>query len=317
LAQMLWYQDELVYAPGISLMSALYRTAQHRGINVLLDGHGGDEVAGCGAAYYRELTLKGRWLALSREIRASAQLHQQSFWALFWPYLRYGSWLGRAAGHVRRVGRHLWREEHPHPPPGKDNSPLWERWLHPAFVERVGLHERFRAFLDRRPERADSERESHYRLLTGRAQVRSLEILNKASAAHALELRIPFWDKRLVEFCLALPSEHKLHEGWDRITLRWAMHNQLPPQVQWRRDKTNFVPNLVHLLRTQDRERLEQLLVGQRNQLADYFDWEGVEAAYRQFLSQDPPAPSALQIVLQAAILALWLQSLQNPIQVG
>ncbi|MBX2997318.1 MAG: hypothetical protein KF893_02315 [Caldilineaceae bacterium] len=317
LAQMLWHQDELVYAPGISLMVALYRAAQRKGIRVLLDGHGGDEVAGCGAGYYRELAHKGRWLTLMREIRASARLHQQSFGALFWPYLRDATWTGRTAGRIRRIGRHLWRGGDSLPSPDKDNSPVWERWLHPAFVKRVGLHERYRAFRHRRPERVGSEREGHYRLLTGRAQVRSLEILNKASAAHSVELRIPFWDKRLVEFCLALPSEHKLHDGWDRITLRRAMHNQLPPQVQWRRSKTNFAPNLVHLLRTQDRERLEHLLVGQRNRFADFIDWEGVEAAYRQFLRQDPPPPSALQIVLQAANLILWLQGWQDPLEAG
>jgi hypothetical protein len=41
-----------------------------------------------------------------------------------------------------------------------------------------------------------------------------------------------------------------------------------------------------------------------------------VDTAYQQFLSQDQPEPSVLQIVLQAAIFTLWLQSWQNPPQV-
>lgn len=307
LERMLWHQDELVYAPGISLMSTLHRTAQRQGIGVLLDGHGGDEVTGCGAVYYRELAHKGRWLTLAREIQAGAHLHQQSFWPLFWPYVRYG--IGRIARRFRRV--------EPHPGRGTqanqlsvrspDNRPIWERWLHPDFIERVRLRERYQAFQLSRPERVGDERGSHYRLLTGRAQVRALEILNKASAAQAVELRFPFWDRRLVEFCLALPSAHKLYLGWDRITLRRAMHNRLPPQVQWRRDKTNFAPNLVHQLRTQDREQLEQLLIGQRNRTADYLNQGAVETAYRQFLNQEQPAPSVWQIVLQAAIFTTWL----------
>jgi asparagine synthase (glutamine-hydrolysing) len=315
LERMLWHQDELVYAPGISLMSTLHRAAQCQGINVLLDGHGGDEVTGCGAVYHRELARKGRWLTLVREIQASAHLHQEPFWALFWPYVRYGiRWPRRATRRFRRIGRHLRPGAQANQPSAHspDNPPIWERWLHPDFVQRVGLRERYHAFQLRRPERAGDERESHYRLLTGRSQVRALEILNKASAAQAVELRFPFWDKRLVEFCLALPSAHKLYRGWDRITLRRAMHNRLPPQVQWRHDKTNFAPNLVYLLRTQDRELLEQLLVGQQNEASGYLNREAVEAAYRQFVSQEQPAPSVLQIVLQASILTIWLQGGQH-----
>jgi asparagine synthase (glutamine-hydrolysing) len=308
LERMLCRQDELIYAPGMALMSMLYRAAQHQGINVLLDGHGGDEVTGCGAVYYRELARTGQWITLTQEIYASARRYQEPFWPLFWPYLQYGArWRGRAAALLRRVGTF-----NQAPGQRKDHPSLWERWLHPEFVERVRLRERYQAFQQRRPERARSERESHYRLLTGRAQVRALEILNKASAANGVELRFPFWDKRLVEFCLALPSAHKVYRGWDRITLRRAMQNRLPAQVQWRKDKTDFAPNLVHLLRSQDRARLDHLLLGSQSGVDDYLNRAAVEAAYRQFLDQDQPASSVLQIVLQAASFILWLQGAQH-----
>ena len=53
-----------------------------------------------------------------------------------------------------------------------------------------------------------------------------------------------------MEFCLALPTDQKLQQGWGRFVLRRSMHNILPPEVQWRSDKSDlsfgFTSNLMH-----------------------------------------------------------------------
>src|SRR5690606_19683389 len=120
-------------------------------------------------------------------------------WSLFWPYIRRGARKGSL--HIRRGLRHLrvplHTGRHPlHPESGRE--PPWGGLLRADFVRRVGLKDRYKASRSARPVRARSEREGHFRRLTGHAQGEALEILNKAAAAHSLELRFPFWDKRLV-----------------------------------------------------------------------------------------------------------------------
>jgi asparagine synthase (glutamine-hydrolysing) len=75
--------------------------------------------------------------------------------------------------------------------------------LNPAFVQRIDLKERCKA-IDQVPSRLPpSERESHYRNLTWGLMPFTLEVLDRTAAAFGIESRFPFWDKRLVEFCLA------------------------------------------------------------------------------------------------------------------
>ncbi|NJK41365.1 MAG: hypothetical protein HC934_08440 [Acaryochloridaceae cyanobacterium SU_2_1] len=41
----------------------------------------------------------------------------------------------------------------------------------------------------------------------------TLEVMDRAAAPHGIELRFPFWDKRLVEFCVSLPAEQKMQQA--------------------------------------------------------------------------------------------------------
>ena len=57
---------------------------------------------------------------------------------------------------------------------------------------------------------------------------------------HSIETRLPFLDYRLVEFCISMPAEHKIHDGWTKFVLRKAMEDVLPDRITWRTDKLGF-----------------------------------------------------------------------------
>jgi asparagine synthase (glutamine-hydrolysing) len=61
-----------------------------------------------------------------------------------------------------------------------------------------------------------------------------------ASMAFSIEARAPFLDHRLVDFCFALPTSHKLRDGWTKSVLRHALKDLLPPDVLLRRQKLGF-----------------------------------------------------------------------------
>ena len=69
-----------------------------------------------------------------------------------------------------------------------------------------------------------------------------LRFADRNSMAHAVEVRLPFLDHRLVEFAFSLPSNFKIHEGWTKWIVRKSVEDQLPGEIVWRKDKVGFEP---------------------------------------------------------------------------
>lgn len=67
-----------------------------------------------------------------------------------------------------------------------------------------------------------------------------LHNVDRASMAYSVEIRNPFLDYRLVEFCLSLPSSLKIQKGNQKYLLRLAMADILPEKVRERTNKIGF-----------------------------------------------------------------------------
>jgi asparagine synthase (glutamine-hydrolysing) len=59
------------------------------------------------------------------------------------------------------------------------------------------------------------------------------------SMAHAVEVRPPFLDHRIVEFAASLPPRFKIQGSRQKIILKELMHGKLPPSIL-RRKKVGF-----------------------------------------------------------------------------
>ena len=64
---------------------------------------------------------------------------------------------------------------------------------------------------------------------------------DRNSMAFSIEARVPFLEHRLVETALALPLSLKINDGWTKYILRKTLDNLLPEEVVWRKDKLGFV----------------------------------------------------------------------------
>lgn len=99
--------------------------------------------------------------------------------------------------------------------------------------------------------------------------------LEMAAAAHGIDLRHPFADRRLVELLLGLAPTVKLDPERSKWLLREALADVLPPIVRDRRDKVAF--NAV-LERRVDVGRWVEWLLGDRVRLPDV-DYEHLAEA--------------------------------------
>lgn len=68
-----------------------------------------------------------------------------------------------------------------------------------------------------------------------------LRNFDKASMLASVEVRMPFMDYRLVEFCFSLPLEYLINEDFSKLILRESAKNYLPQEVLERKTKLGFL----------------------------------------------------------------------------
>lgn len=288
-------------APNLELTSEVYRASAAAGVRVLLSGHGGDEVVSQGFGRLRELAKAGRWGKLWRESRAAANLFGEPAIPTF---LRYFEQFGPGRRLPYRLRRALQKASGPAVAP-----PPWGAIINPDLIERAGLRELRREALEA-ASAASTQREAHLAEVDARQQSYGLEILDRAAAEAGVEVRFPFWDRRLLEFCLRLPGEEILDGGWPRRILRRGMEGILPPMIQWRRDKLDFTPHVVIDLLDRHGGLLDEVIVSDAQDMGQFIDLAGAREALER-LRRERERASGLdfQLVWRSVAFAVWLKS--------
>ena len=303
-------QEETFLAPGLSLTRDIYRTAGAKGMKVLLDGHGGDEVVSQGHGHLHELADAGKWMELWRELRSASNTYGDGMLGLYYKFLTIYGPAWRVAK-IKRFANRAINKLRRHPAGRPATS--WRGLINPDLAMRTDLVERFRRAGYMSPAVSASETLTHRWLLSNGMVPHAFEVLDKAAANFGVEPRYPFWDKPLVEFCLALPGAEKLNQGFGRSVLRRAMEGILPPAVQWRRDKIDFTSNLVKGMLGNHRDLLDKVLVKDAARIAPYVNLPEVTAAYGRISSQPEAATLPdVQYVWRSISLSLWLRQVQQ-----
>ncbi|MCA0014141.1 lasso peptide isopeptide bond-forming cyclase [Mesorhizobium sp. B292B1B] len=303
-------QEGTFLAPGLTLTRTVYRTAGSKGVKVLLDGHGGDEVVSQGHGHLHELANAGKWLELWREIRSASNTYGEGMLGMYFQFLTiYGpAWRVARLRHTANRLLHRLRK-----PAQASQGGSWRDLINADLAGRTELIERVHRAGYKPPDVSASEALTHRWILSNGYVPHAFEVLDKAAANFGVEPRYPFWDKPLVEFCLALPGKEKLSRGFGRYVLRRAMQDVLPAAVQWRRDKIDFTGNLVNGMLRNHRNLLEQVLGPDAGRIEPYINLPAVKAAYARLLSRpDRPAPLDVQYVWRSASLSLWLRQVQR-----
>lgn len=202
-------QGEPFSTPSIYSQWAVMKAIAGRGIRVVLDGQGGDELL-CGYAkffYYGllEEIRAGHWVSAARWGLSGLSGGGRLF-----------NWLG--------ARRYL--------PGGFGTRALGARLLQPGLPPAEEPAEA------RRPAGGVAEQQ---RLDIVRYSLPSLlRFEDRNSMAHSVESRVPFLDPRLVEFCLGLPTAFKIQGGLSKRILRKAMVDEVPRRILERRSKLGF-----------------------------------------------------------------------------
>jgi asparagine synthase (glutamine-hydrolysing) len=203
---------------GLSVLGQyeVMKQARERGLKVMLDGQGGDEVflgyPRIAQRVIEEQLKRGRvpsalreWRGLSRN--AALPLCSAIMGNLFFGSAPLARW--RNSRRVRGLVSHSLLEQ-----------------VRPEVAA---------DFYSRR-----SVRDLQTRDLTHYCLPLLLRYEDRNSMAFGLEARVPMLAVGLVETVLRLPTRWKVRDGWTKYALRMAMQERLPREILWQRRKRGF-----------------------------------------------------------------------------
>jgi asparagine synthase (glutamine-hydrolysing) len=94
-----------------------------------------------------------------------------------------------------------------------------------------------------------------------------LRDFDRSSMMHSVEVRMPFMDYRLVEFCFSLPFEHKLAFGYTKRILRDAVRNIVPETIVNRTYKVGISSPLEDWFNGELKSKIIELLKSKQFQV--------------------------------------------------
>ncbi|WP_431475787.1 XrtA/PEP-CTERM system amidotransferase [Massilia eburnea] len=125
--------------------------------------------------------------------------------------------------------------------------------------------------------------------------------VDRASMAHALEVRVPLLDHKLVEWISGLPPEMKLNGSEGKYIFKKAMEKYLPHDILYRR-KQGFAVPLAAWFRGPLRARVQQALLGPTLADTGMFNQDYLRELVEQHLSgrRDYSAPIWTLLMFEA-----------------
>ncbi len=254
LSKLIWHQEEPFGSTSIYAQWEVMGLAKKRGVKVLLDGQGGDELLGG---------------------------YPPSFYYLFYEMLR--NW---------RLGR-LWRELNAFRKYHAAKAPAGvSRWVVPRVSQWMGrgidwaaetFQRKFLRYFPR-PSKFENDLDNYlYHCLRSTTLPRLLHHEDRNSMAFSIEARLPFLDFRLVEYIFSLPADRKIKEGITKVVLRDAMKGNLPEPVRNRHDKMGFVTPEDVWFKTVLKEKIKGVVSSKSFGERGYFVVDKVKEAFEDY----------------------------------
>lgn len=286
-------------------------------VTVLLNGQGGDELL-AGYPYFYETHLgtlirDRQWRTALHEYRCYREFGTHDFGrqALKLGFPRFARLLRNMRGDVNRAET----LSALHPDFAAASNVARDKHLRDVemLADTGGVIDSGRTrFID-----AASVARQQYETITENLLQSLLYFEDRNSMAFSLEARVPFLDRRLVEFCLALPPGQLLRDGFTKRVLREALAEDLPASIRHRRDKKGYPTPFAVWLRSGLMDSVREFLLddvtlgrkilsrsaietrltdhetGKANRSVEIFNWIVLESWFRRFIDTRGHTPAA------------------------
>lgn len=224
LDKLIHYQDEPFSTTGMYAGFCVYRRAGEKGVKVLLDGQGADEIL-CGYRksriyYLKKLLKERRFFVALKELGGSVGQVKTS--------LVFKSGFKSDVNKILRILKI------------KEQKNVSEKYYDEDFLRNVEGTE------------VDSKNGFQYNDVYRISLPALLRYTDRNSMAFSVESRLPFLDYRMVEFCAKLPLNKKIRNGYSKAIMREAL--LMPDKIKKRKDKLGFVTPEDKWIRENEKE---------------------------------------------------------------
>jgi len=301
LAELTWLENE-PFDNHMTLVRSVYLLAQRRGVKVVMDGIDGDSVLSEGSQITR-LLRGGRLLTAYREAVGQNHFWQGAYPA--WQQLYRSSRAAFAPNVFQDLRQQLTGKQRSRKNAEKNiNTSIINR----EFSRRVNLEQRMQML--------NSHREpAHFRMASAEAAKSldhpyltvAVERYNRVASSVAIEPRHPFLDQRLLAFCITLPGNQKINEGWPKIILRRSMQGRLPDTVRWRRGKEHLGWDFTRELIGNTESDVINVINKNNHHILPYVDLSIVKNDLLSF--NECVEIDKKQEIYETACLASWLEN--------
>ncbi|MGF7119197.1 lasso peptide isopeptide bond-forming cyclase [Methanobacterium oryzae] len=297
LENILWHNDEPFFAPGFGTFWDLRTKMKKSGSRVILSGLGGDDVISHGKKFLTQLLSEKKFITLLNEINGLSKNLEKSKLNLFLNIVM----VPFIPEFLIRFYQTIY---------GNSHEMISDKVINKKFYERIDLHKHKKLSDNLKLNKIKTLSEYDNNVLRLSYLQREFEELDAYNAIFSLEFRYPFYDRRLIEFCLSLPPEQKIKNGWGRLILRRGMNNKIPSIIQWRSDKTDISINLDYTMLKFEKEFIENLVYKNKRIISNYIDMNSLNKFFNEYTSGKDAFLSYL--FLRIIILDSWLQKTEQ-----
>lgn len=209
---LIYHQDEPFSTTGMFAGYCVYREAKNKGVTVLLDGQGADELL-CGyrksRIYYIKKLLKDHKYANAlRELCLSMSQVKSS--------LIFDS---NRKSDIKKILRIVGIN--------KSGNNFGEQYYNQDFLRKTTGYG------------YDRNKDFQYNDVFHISLPSLLRYTDRNSMAFSVESRLPFLDYRFAEYCARLSISKKIEKGYSKAIMRKSL--RLPDKIKYRKDKLGFV----------------------------------------------------------------------------
>lgn len=229
------FDEPMPYFNGY-LLDETCTMAQKRGVRVLLDGTDGDTTVSHGYERLYDLGTRYRFLTLLAEAKKFCRLNNLTYSRkkILWKYCVRPS--------IPDVFVNIWKRAFRHRT--DDPTKSLAGFLAQTVADSTDWNARARLLAQKESYFRKGRLPQYWSFISPFLQY-TMEFIDTRSSRYPVEIRYPFWDRRLMEFCLALPLEQKMKNGLTRVVLRRAMKGILPHIIEHRQGKANLSPQFL------------------------------------------------------------------------
>ncbi len=123
--------------------------------------------------------------------------------------------------------------------------------------------------------------------------------------AHSLEVRVPFLDHKLVEFCVRIPTHLKVHRLTTKYILKHAARGLVPDRIIDKKKIGFFHGSIGTWFSAQTEGLISDYLLAPDARSAEFLDRRELERLIQ--VHSVKPEAGASRFLLAALLLEIWL----------